>query len=85
MLLDTIITWKHPKAYFPHICTTHSYQDRINTIKACQATGLEVCSGGIISLGETMDQRLEMAFTLRDFKGEVSTHQYSQSNRGDCP
>jgi biotin synthase len=56
------------ESYFPHICTTHSYQDRINTIKACQAADLEVCSGGIISLGETMGQRLEMAFTLRELK-----------------
>lgn len=55
-------------SFFPQICTTHSYQDRINTIKSCQAAGLEVCSGGIISLGETMSQRLEMAFTLRDLK-----------------
>lgn len=56
------------ESYFPHICTTHSYQDRIKTIKACQAADLEVCSGGIISLGETMSQRLEMAFTLRELK-----------------
>lgn len=54
------------ESYFPHICTTHSYQDRIDTVKACQAADLEVCSGGIISMGETMGQRLEMAFTLRD-------------------
>ena len=54
------------ESYFPQICSTHSYQDRINTIKACQAADLEVCSGGIISLGETMDQRLEMAFTFRE-------------------
>ncbi len=56
------------ESYFPQICTTHSYQDRIKTIKACQAADLEVCSGGIIALGETMDQRLEMAFSLRSLK-----------------
>jgi biotin synthetase len=54
------------ESYFPEICTTHSYQDRIDTVKACQAADLDVCSGGIISMGETMNQRLEMAFTLRD-------------------
>lgn len=54
------------ESYFPHICTSHSYQERINTIKACQDADLEVCSGGIISMGETMGQRLEMAFTLRN-------------------
>ena len=56
------------ESYFPHICTTHSYQDRINTIKACQTADLDVCSGGIISLGETMGQRVEMAFALRKLK-----------------
>ncbi len=56
------------ESYFPNICTTHSYQDRIDTIKACQAAELDVCSGGIISMGETMGQRLEMAFTLRDLE-----------------
>jgi biotin synthetase len=53
-------------SYFPQICTTHSYQDRINTIKACRAAGLAICSGGIISMGESMAQRLEMAFALRE-------------------
>lgn len=56
------------ESFFPYICTTHSYQDRIDTIKACQAAGLDVCSGGIISMGETMAQRLEMAFALRELK-----------------
>ena len=72
-LRETGVTMYHhnletSESYFPHICTTHSYQDRISTIKACQAAGLEVCSGGIISLGETMGQRLEMAFALRELK-----------------
>lgn len=58
------------ESYFSQICTTHSYEDRINTIRACQAAGLPVCSGGIISLGETMSQRLEMAFALRKLKVE---------------
>ncbi|MBE0448418.1 MAG: biotin synthase BioB [Actinobacteria bacterium] len=54
------------ESYFPHICTTHSYVERVETIRAAQEAGLEVCSGGIISMGETMDQRLELAFTLRE-------------------
>jgi len=72
-LRETGVTMYHhnletSESYFPYICTTHSYQDRINTIKACQAAGLDICSGGIISLGETMAQRLEMAFTLRELR-----------------
>jgi len=72
-LKETGVTTYHhnletSESYFPHICTTHSYQDRINTINVCQAAGLDICSGGIISLGETMDQRLEMAFALRELR-----------------
>jgi biotin synthase len=52
-------------SFFPHICSTHSYQDRVATIRAAQAAGLEVCSGGIIGLGETADQRLELGLELR--------------------
>ncbi|MEW6662225.1 MAG: biotin synthase BioB [Bacillota bacterium] len=54
------------ESYFPKICTTHTYQERVATIKAAQAAGLEVCSGGIISMGESMEQRLEMAFALKE-------------------
>lgn len=52
--------------YFSAITTTHSFKDRLDTIRAAKAAGLEVCSGGIIGLGESWDDRVEMAFTLRD-------------------
>ena len=52
--------------YFPEICTTHTYADRIRTIKDAQAEGLCVCSGGIIGMGETWDDRFEMAFALQE-------------------
>ena len=51
---------------FPSICTTHSFEERIATIKAAQEAGLSVCSGGIFGLGETDEQALELALTLRD-------------------
>lgn len=51
---------------FPNICTTHTYDDKIAAIRAAQAAGLTVCSGGIIGLGETMEDRIDMALTLRD-------------------
>ena len=54
------------RSYYGDICTTHTYNDRTNTIKAAHAAGLEVCSGGIIGMGESMEQRLEMAFELRE-------------------
>lgn len=53
-------------SYFPDICTTHTYEDKFVTIKNAQAAGLRVCSGGILGLGETPQQRVEMAFTLKE-------------------
>ncbi len=52
--------------HFPEVCSSHRYEDRIMTIKAAQAVGLSVCSGGIFGLGETWQDRIDMAFTLRD-------------------
>lgn len=51
---------------FPNICTTHTFDDKINAIIAAQSVGLSVCSGGIMGLGETVDDRIDMAFTLRE-------------------
>ncbi|HIJ89465.1 MAG: biotin synthase BioB [Desulfobulbaceae bacterium] len=52
------------REFFPRICTTHSFADRIATIKAAQAAGLSVCSGGIFGLGESEADRLSMAKSL---------------------
>lgn len=54
------------RRFFPHICTTHTYDDRIRTIKAAQKEGLCVCSGGIIGMGETWEDRLDMAISLAE-------------------
>ncbi|MBI5078755.1 biotin synthase BioB [Candidatus Saganbacteria bacterium] len=56
------------ESYFDKICTTHTYQERLNTIKLAKENGLEVCSGGIFGLGETPEQRIELAFALRELK-----------------
>ena len=58
------------RRFFPHICTTHTYDDRINTIKLAQEIGLEVCSGGIIGMGETWQDRIDLAFELAALKIE---------------
>lgn len=52
--------------FYQTICTTHSYQERIETIKSAKKAGLEVCSGGIFGLGETLKDRVDLAFTLKD-------------------
>ena len=54
------------RRFFPQICTTHTYEDRINTIRLAQAAGLSVCSGGIIGMGETWADRLDMAISLAE-------------------
>ena len=52
------------KNFFPHICSTHLFEDKLENIKRAQSVGLTVCSGGIIGMGETMDDRIDMALTL---------------------
>jgi biotin synthase len=52
--------------FFPTICSTHSYQDKMRTLEAVHAAGLSLCSGGIFGLGESWADRVDMAFALRD-------------------
>lgn len=52
--------------FFPQICTTHSYEDRLNTVKVVKKAGLELCCGGLFGLGETWDDRIELAFALKE-------------------
>ena len=54
------------ESYYPNICTTHSYKDRVDTIKVAKNAGLQVCSGGIFGVGESIDDRLDLAFKLKD-------------------
>ena len=56
------------RRFFPQICTSHTYDDRINTIKLAQDAGFNVCSGGIIGMGENWQDRLDMAFELFNLK-----------------
>ena len=51
---------------FQNVCTTHTFSDKINAIKAAQKAGLDICSGGIMGLGENNEDRVDMAFTLRE-------------------
>jgi biotin synthase len=53
-------------SFYAQICSTHGYEERLDTIRHCKQAGLEVCVGGIFGLGETAAQRVEFAFTLKD-------------------
>jgi len=54
------------ESLFPLVCSSHSYQDRRDTIHAAKQAGMEVCAGGIFGLGESPRQRVELAFALRE-------------------
>jgi biotin synthase len=53
------------ESYFDKICTTHSFQDRVDMVNRVKDSGIKICCGGIIGLGETPEQRIELAFTLK--------------------
>jgi biotin synthase len=54
------------RAVFPDVCTTHSYDDRVATAKRAIDAGMELCSGGILGMGETLEQRIDFAFELAE-------------------
>lgn len=53
------------ESFFGNICTTHSYSEKLNTITTAKEAGLEVCCGGIIGMGESAKQRVELAFEIK--------------------
>lgn len=53
-------------SFFPEVCNTHTMDEKLEVIRMAQSLGIKVCSGGIIGMGESMEQRVEMACTLRD-------------------
>ena len=56
--------------YYGEVCTTHTYADRVATLAACRAAGLQLCSGGIMGMGERYDDLIDMAFELRALEVE---------------
>lgn len=59
------------RSYFPKICTTHTYEERIRTIEYCKTAGMHICSGGIFGMGESLDQRIELAVALQELDVDV--------------
>lgn len=59
------------RSFFPKICTTHTYDEKLQSISDARAAGLEVCSGGIVGMGETWNDRIDLALELRSL-GVVS-------------
>ena len=61
------------RSKFPEICSTHTYEDRVKTLKIARNAGLELCTGGIIGLGETRKQREELILEISELEPEEVT------------
>ena len=59
------------RRFFPQHCTTHTYEDRIQTIGYLKKAGIKICSGGIIGMGETREDRCDLAFALKEIGANV--------------
>jgi biotin synthase len=58
------------RRFFPEICSTHTFEDRVATVRAARRAGLEACCGGIMGLGESDEDRVALAFELRELEVE---------------
>lgn len=56
------------KSYYPEVCTTHTWEDRVNTCKLVKKYGMELCCGVILGMGESVEQRVEMALELAEIQ-----------------
>jgi biotin synthase len=59
------------RRFFPQTCTTHTYDDRLETIGYLKKAGIKICSGGIIGMGETREDRCDLAFALKEIGAKV--------------
>ena len=69
------------EAFYGEICTTHTFADRLATLHAVRDAGMEICSGGIIGMGERREDVVDMAIVLRDLGARVDPHQLPQPDR----
>jgi len=64
------VTYHHnletARSFFPQICSTHDYEQDVTTVRLAKSVGMKVCCGGIFGLGESPEQRVELAETLRE-------------------
>lgn len=58
------------RRYFPKVCTSHTFEDKLETIRRARAAGMRICCGGIIGMGETWEDRVDMAFSIAEIGAE---------------
>ncbi len=70
-----VVTYNHnletSRRFFPQVCSTHSYEDRVQTIRYLQQAGIRICSGGLIGMGETRADRCDLAFALKELDVDI--------------
>jgi biotin synthase len=59
------------RRFFPEVCSTHTYDERLQTIQHLKRAGIKICSGGILGMGETREDRCDMAFSLRELGAHI--------------
>lgn len=59
------------RRFYPEVCSSHSYEERVETIRHLKGAGIKICSGGIIGMGETREDRCDLAFSLREVGANV--------------
>ena len=59
------------RRFFPQVCTTHSYEDRLRTIQHLKQAGIQICCGGILGMGETREDRCDLAFELKALGAQI--------------
>ncbi|MFC1586096.1 biotin synthase BioB [Fibrobacterota bacterium] len=82
--LEYNINLETARSFFPSICMTHSHADRVSTVRYVKAAGMRVCCGGILGLGESPEQRVELAMELRELKVDtvpLNFYHHQEGNR----
>lgn len=59
------------RRFFPEVCTTHTYEERVRTLQLLKNAGIKLCSGGILGMGETREDRCELAFSLKEAGADI--------------
>ena len=59
------------RRFYPQVCTSHAYEDRVQTLRHLKMAGIKICSGGIIGMGETREDRCDLAFSLKEIGANI--------------
>lgn len=68
--------------FYPSICSTHKYEDRVETAKTVKKVGLDLCCGGLIGMGETLEDRVDLAMSLKELKADSAPINFLDPREG---